>query len=118
MPALVDTGSPVSIVFIHFLLKVIQAVKGKERRNEEFKQLVMRTVELPTVAVQNYVKLDFLLGADLLASLGFNLTCEETATNLLGSGIQVCKNVKLSGDQSNQMPSVEIATVTTVVSKL
>jgi len=44
MVALVDTGSPVPIVFIDFLLKVILAVKGKEQRDEEFKQLVMRTV--------------------------------------------------------------------------
>ena len=65
------------------------------------------------VIVQKGVNLEFLLGTDLLACLGFHLTCEGNATDLLGKRADVLMNAASSKGQTDSlMPPAEVATVT------
>ena len=60
------------------------------------------------VLVQKEVNLEFLLGTDLLVYLGFHLTCEGNATDLLGKRADALMNAASSNGQTDSpMPPAE-----------
>lgn len=58
--ALLDTGSPVSIVSLQFLLEVLAKQRQKDRSPAAWRAMVEQRLESPTVTLQNYTELPIL----------------------------------------------------------
>ena len=52
--ALLDTGSPISMVSVEFLLRVLLAATGTDRTKEELKDEARRRIEPTTISVRNF----------------------------------------------------------------
>ena len=52
--ALLDTGSPISIVSIDFLLKVLLTATSTGQTEEDLKDAARKWIKPPTISVQNF----------------------------------------------------------------